>query len=120
MRLSIRNNRFGITKGRHFYKLQLGQIRLYISFIPLKPKYESATRRSFRKRLLERSDRCAFCNRQLNLSTLSVHHIKPRHLYPELVYDYDNCQCLCRQCHTEYHRLDSLKKAGRERAVNQT
>lgn len=113
MRLHTKDHRIGLFKGKHFYKLQFGRFRLYLSFIPMKPKYESSTRRSFRRQLLERSDKCSVCGKQLDISTLSVHHIKPRHLYPELVYDLDNCECMCKQCHTEYHRVDSMIQAGK-------
>lgn len=117
MRLHTKDHRIGLFKGKHFYKLQFGQIRFYISFIPLKPKYESSTRRTLRKQLLKRSDKCSVCGKQLDISTLSVHHIKPRHLYPELACDLDNCECMCKQCHTEYHRVDNMAKAGKLVAV---
>lgn len=36
---------------------------------------------------------------------LSAHHIKPWAKYPELRYDVDNGQCLCYDCHMEFHGL---------------
>lgn len=117
MRLCTKDHRIGIFKGKHFYKLQLGRFRLYLSFIPMKPKYESSTRRSFRQQLLERSGKCAVCGKQLSASTLSVHHVIPRSERPDLCYDPGNCLCMCKQCHSEYHRADNMAKARTPVAV---
>ena len=46
MKFKINRNRFGIVRSKEFIKLQLGNIRLYITRIPLKPKHESKSRRS--------------------------------------------------------------------------
>lgn len=117
MKLCTKDQRIGLVKGKHYYKLQIGRFRLYFSFIPMKPKYESSVRRSFRRQVLERSDKCAVCGKQLDMSTLSIHHIKPRHLHPELTYDLDNCVGMCKHCHVELHRVASMAQAQTLAAV---
>ena len=109
LRLHTKNHRWGFFRGDHFLKLQLGPVRLYISTRPMKPKYESASRRKFRHDLLERDGHvCQHCGRPLESSTLSIHHIKPRATHPELIYDADNCISLCKCCHVKLHRAQSL------------
>lgn len=36
----------------------------------------------------------------INSNDLTVHHIKSRHYYPELIYDEDNLVTICRQCNS--------------------
>ncbi len=103
MRLHTKNNRYGIIRGKNYVKIQLGWFRLYLSRIAMKPKYESKLRRGFRREILQRSPCCEICGRPLTLETLSVHHRKSKALYPELMYDMDNCQALCRYCHDLQH-----------------
>lgn len=106
MRLTTKDHRWGITHGKHFLKLQLGKLRFYISVLPMKPKYESKLRRGFRREILKRcSSKCEICGKELTLATLSVHLIKPRNVFPELIYDHDNCQALCSACHRRLHGL---------------
>lgn len=42
---------------------------------------------------------------------LSVHHIKPRELYPDLIYDENNLLTLCNRCH--HGHFSSLERSGR-------
>lgn len=62
----------------------------------------SSTRDSF----LKENPRCAVCNGK---SKLSVHHIKPFHLFPELELDRENLITLCevsgRNCHLTFGHL---------------
>ena len=44
--------------------------------------------------------KCAICG---STNKLESHHIKPRHLYPELSLDIYNGLCLCHKCHYYYH-----------------
>ncbi|MBD5279113.1 MAG: HNH endonuclease [Bacteroides sp.] len=109
LRLHTKNHRWGFFRGDHFLKLQLGPIRFYISTRPLKTKQESTTRRRFRHVVLERDGyTCQHCGRALDMSTLSIHHIKPCATHPELIYDADNCISLCKCCHVKLHRAQSL------------
>ena len=49
--------------------------------------------------------RCAFCGTACGFKgDAIVDHIKPRRLHPELAYDPNNLQLLCKRCH------DSTKK----------
>ncbi|WP_419932026.1 HNH endonuclease [Candidatus Poriferisodalis sp.] len=45
--------------------------------------------------------RCVDCGLD---GALHVHHIVPRHVRPDLIYDPDNCETLCFGCHLERHR----------------
>lgn len=39
---------------------------------------------------------------------LESHHIKPRALFPELMYDLDNGECLCLFCHAKAHENNPI------------
>ena len=45
-------------------------------------------------------NRCMKCNTKQDLT---VHHILPKMLYPELVDQLDNMITLCTSCHKHYH-----------------
>ena len=53
--------------------------------------------------------KCSSCGSNRNLE---AHHIKPVNLFPELKYDIRNGQCLCRSCHTEWHRIHGWAESG--------
>lgn len=119
MKLHTKNNRWGLVRGAHFLKIQLGRVRLYISTLPMKPKYESVTRRSFRRSVLESyGSACARCGAPLTLKTLSLHHIRPRSEFPELVYDPDNCMALCKACHIRLHQIRNRNTASMETTLS--
>lgn len=42
---------------------------------------------------------CQMCKITKEKATLDAHHIKPKRLYPELVYEVGNGITLCRECH---------------------
>ena len=51
---------------------------------------------------------CEECDRD---RVMQAHHIKPKHIYPELAYDLYNGITLCRRCHMEIiHTTDSAHK----------
>ncbi len=52
--------------------------------------------RKLRKALIQYSPFCAVCGWD---KKLEGHHIKPRHLFPELALDWFNIIILCRKCH---------------------
>lgn len=55
--------------------------------------------RKIRKLVLERDNFCcASCNSN-DLKTLTVHHLKPMCLFPELMYELSNLTTLCCKCH---------------------
>jgi len=58
------------------------------------------------KRLVHQRDRvCQRCGHKGSKSNpLTVHHIKPKRSYPELVNDTSNCEILCNDCHVEEHK----------------
>ncbi len=45
---------------------------------------------------------CADCG-ELDKKLLDSHHIKPKGMFPALMYDLDNGQCLCLWCHAKKH-----------------
>ena len=53
--------------------------------------------------------KCSVCGSR---DSLEAHHIHPVNLYPELVYDIKNGQCLCKKCHSEWHRLHGWAESG--------
>lgn len=55
--------------------------------------------RKFRNQLLQRQP---LCNRCTALGE-EVHHIVPRHIAPERMYDVGNCEVLCKACHEKHH-----------------
>lgn len=63
--------------------------------------------------------RCGACSRKIRrLSTLHVDHIKPRKLFPELIYVSKNLQVLCSKCNVHksaYHGEDWKKVVAARR-----
>jgi len=45
---------------------------------------------------------CIWCGKK---DELEADHIKPFHKHPELRFEIDNGRTLCRDCHSEYHKL---------------
>lgn len=48
-----------------------------------------------------------YCQRCEYALATEVHHIKPRHTHPELIYDLRNLMSLCSTCHKEIHKGDN-------------
>ena len=40
---------------------------------------------------------------ELDRELLESHHVKPRHLFPDLIYNLDNGECVCLFCHAKRH-----------------
>lgn len=60
--------------------------------------------RRLRRFVIDRDGgRCRVCGLD---GALQVHHIIPRHIRPDLIYDPDNCLTLCFGCHVDEHRPD--------------
>jgi len=60
---------------------------------------ESAEYRQWRKTVFERDNyTCVNCGDNTG-GNLEADHIKPRKLYPDLVFDVDNGRTLCYECH---------------------
>lgn len=113
IRLHTKDNRWGISRGKHHVKLQLGSFRIYFSITALKPKYASTLQRAFRRKIFKRDGYvCAGCGKKLDIEYLTIHHIKPKSEYPDLIYDPDNCQTLCRNCHKLLHQKEQLAMSG--------
>lgn len=57
-------------------------------------------------------ERCVYLNRVTVTSTykLSVHHIRMRNKYPDLVYDENNLLTLCTRCHGYFSGLENSGK----------
>jgi 5-methylcytosine-specific restriction protein A len=58
--------------------------------------------RIMRNRFLMAHPACAKCG----LAGEEVHHVVPRKVAPERLYDWSNLQTLCKACHAEHHRAD--------------
>lgn len=66
--------------------------------------YKSARWLRFRLYILARNPLCAdpfeYHNEDgVAVPATEVHHVKPRKAHPELAFDADNVQALCRSCH---------------------
>lgn len=48
---------------------------------------------------------CKDCG-ELDIELLESHHIKPKDLFPELMYKLDNGECVCLWCHAKAHKND--------------
>jgi len=55
--------------------------------------------RKARKAYIKEYPACELCTHH---KKLNVHHIRPRHLFPELVLAWENFITLCRACHYRY------------------
>jgi len=64
----------------------------------------------WRKEVIERDKKCLGCG---SVECLEAHHILPKALYPDKIYDLINGMTLCKKCHkrtnTYGKRLDLLK-----------
>ena len=71
--------------------------------------------------ILERDHyECQECKRNGKLTTqydaiLEIDHIKELDKYPELAWDNDNLQTLCRSCHNKKHKRFEFKESTRKR-----
>lgn len=54
-------------------------------------------------------NQCKICGEHVSGHYLHVDHIKPKSIYPELIYDMDNLQVLCKSC--------NFKKGTKEAGV---
>lgn len=50
---------------------------------------------------------CEDCG-ELDKQLLEAHHIKPKHLFPQLMYQLDNGKCVCMWCHAKRHKLNPI------------
>lgn len=79
--------------------------------MPNESYYTQKKHRQWREAVLKRAGyKCEECRRYgrtddkgLPPAATTAHHIKPREDYPELQYDVDNGQALCRKCHNQKH-----------------
>ena len=63
--------------------------------------YASVAWRRFRAAYLMVNPLCVHCRRQGFIRVAEhVHHVKDRKAYPELTFDVDNVEGLCRPCHS--------------------
>lgn len=49
---------------------------------------------------------CEICGTTKNLT---IHHKEKVSQHPELIFDEENCQVLCRKCHDEVHKKEKQK-----------
>ena len=55
--------------------------------------------KDLRKVIINRDgNKCKYCGKIAEGSDLNIDHIKPKSLFPELIFDPDNLQVLCRKC----------------------
>lgn len=54
--------------------------------------------------VIARQKGCCFsCGKKLK--AVDIHHVKPKHLHPELAFDINNVVALCPRCHKKQHRV---------------
>ena len=90
-----------LTKGRYCSKHQRQVDREYNrKHRQHQELYQSARWQRLRRRLLLKYPLCAECERQGWITQATVvNHIKPHKGNPELFWDEDNLQTLCKSCH---------------------
>lgn len=64
-------------------------------------------------KLKESNYSCTSCGDNKNLE---LDHIKPVYSHPELAYEYDNIQILCKKCHNKKHKLSGDAKIWRNKS----
>ncbi|WP_288746325.1 HNH endonuclease [uncultured Enterococcus sp.] len=85
------------------------------------PFYLTAEWRQKRIEILERDHyECLWCKAEGKLTTqydaiLEIDHIKELETHPELAWDNDNLQTLCRSCHNKKHHRFEFKESNRKR-----
>ena len=58
----------------------------------------------WRKEIYKRDNwSCSMCDKKCRQKDIIAHHIKPFSQYPDLRFDIDNGQTLCRSCHKKVH-----------------
>ena len=61
--------------------------------------------RTWASRAKKKTPYCEDCGSK---EELHAHHIKPKCIYPELALDENNVKILCKKCHIEFHKINSL------------
>lgn len=85
------------------------------------PFYLTSEWRQKRIEILERDHyECVWCKAEGKLTTqydaiLEIDHIKELETHPELAWDNDNLQTLCRSCHNKKHHRFEFKESNRKR-----
>lgn len=64
-------------------------------------------------KLKESNYSCVKCKSR---EKLELDHIKPVYSNPELSYDYNNIQVLCKECHNEKHKISGDRKIWRDKS----
>lgn len=69
----------------------------------------------YRNKIYEKYDyKCSDC--KVIGSTLHLHHIKPVYSHPELAYDINNIEPLCKDCHHKHHNINGDQKVWKKRS----
>lgn len=95
---------------KHFFKLCIREWRIVIANCPVKIKkfrneMTAKKRRAIKLWLLDRTGgKCEMCGRTVEYGTMSLHHILPVSMAPELSTTKSNMMCLCSDCHRKIHR----------------
>jgi len=64
---------------------------------------EQNTLQRFSKKIRRDNPECDICH-ETKPETLTVHHLWPRSVYPQLAPEPDNVVVLCECCHNDYHK----------------
>lgn len=73
--------------------------------------------RKIRQEVFERERVCRKCGTSgTRDNPLTIHHIKPKADYPELVNDPENLAVLCSECHRKVHGIGRENEGGTNRA----
>jgi hypothetical protein len=101
------------SKYQLFRKLRVYNIKKYYND-PKNALYHTPEYKEWRKAVLERDNhRCIVCGHTGSLNQpLQIDHIKPKSLYPELMYTVSNGRTLCYKHHrkTDTYGRNKLKK----------
>lgn len=61
--------------------------------------------KSWASRAKRKTPYCEDCGTK---EELHAHHVKPKSIYPDLALDDNNVKILCKTCHMQFHKTNSL------------
>jgi 5-methylcytosine-specific restriction enzyme A len=91
-----------LKKAYVYKKLRLLNLKKYKSDAK-NLLYQSAEWKELRKKVMHRDNyMCTKCKTKNSITnSLQVEHVKPKSIYPELMFDLNNVITLCKRCHAK-------------------
>lgn len=77
--------------------------------------YDSKWWKRIRKSKLKRNPVCEVCQRR---EATEVHHLKPAREFPELAFEMENLQSICRSCHARESQREGTEARRRNRNLD--